>query len=107
MKEYTSETGIFVVLNDEGRVIGKADLPAGTHKITDETNTEKTFDLRENGDNSHISEYLEYSPSNADLEPRTNGRELLEIIDSLSNGRRGDADSVTGRRVRDVTSVGL
>ncbi|ELY47292.1 hypothetical protein [Natronorubrum sulfidifaciens] len=80
MAEYTSETGKFVILNVDGRVVGKADVGPGTHPVSDEVDAEKSFDVRENG-NEHVAEYLEYSPANKDLDP--SGYEPTELFEQI------------------------
>ncbi|ELY49909.1 hypothetical protein [Natronorubrum bangense] len=80
MKEYNSETGQFVVVDVDGNVIGKADVGSGTHPVSDEVDTEKSFDVLES-ENEHVAEYLEYSPANANLNPGgVGGKELLDQI---------------------------
>lgn len=60
-KNYTTETGTFVLLDSDGYVIAKADVPTGEHSVPDHADTSQTFDVDANTD---LSTKLSNSPAN-------------------------------------------
>jgi len=45
MIEYETQTGYYVIVDDSGEVIGKADVPLGKHLLSDEANPSACFDV--------------------------------------------------------------
>jgi hypothetical protein len=47
MTEYTTETGLYVLCDPEGRVISKADVPPGTHQVGSLVDSDETYDVED------------------------------------------------------------
>jgi hypothetical protein len=45
MIEYETETGFYVLVNSENQIIGKANVPVGTHPVNDDVDLSKSFDV--------------------------------------------------------------
>jgi len=45
MKEYETETGIYVLRDADGRVVAKANVPVGTHLVPDAVDVSRSEDL--------------------------------------------------------------
>lgn len=45
MNEYQTETGFYVLVDTNGTVIGKADVPAVTHPVADDADVAASFDV--------------------------------------------------------------
>ena len=42
---YTTQTGYYVLVDDEGRIGAKANVPIGDHKVANWVNVEDSFDV--------------------------------------------------------------
>lgn len=49
-KEYTTETGFYVLADSDGRVLGKANVPAGTHPVPDTADLTESYDVESAAD---------------------------------------------------------
>lgn len=75
---YTSETGLFVVVDPNGEVMTKADVPPGDHPIPDDADLSLTFDVT---DTTDMATMLSDSPNNypsTDPQPDTAQAKLNE-----------------------------
>lgn len=61
VKDYTTESGKFVLVDTDGRVIAKADVPPGTHAVPEDVDLRRVFDVDESTD---LASKLSNSPAN-------------------------------------------
>lgn len=45
MTEYTTETGHYILCDSEGRVLGRASVPTGTHPVDDRADVDESYDV--------------------------------------------------------------
>lgn len=50
MKEYNTETGTYVLVDSQDRIVAKADVPPGTHPVPDDANLNRSFDVDDQTD---------------------------------------------------------
>jgi hypothetical protein len=59
MTEYTTETGFYILVDADGRVMSKASVPVGTHPVEENADPSQSYDVdtREDLDGVTIDPY--------------------------------------------------
>jgi len=53
--EYTTETGFYVLVDESGTIIAKANVRTGTHPVADDIDIGKSFDVESRADLSNYA----------------------------------------------------
>jgi len=62
MKQYTTETGYYVLRDADGKIGGKANVPSGTHNVPDWVDLSQSFDVESHVDLDSYSIHEDYLP---------------------------------------------
>jgi hypothetical protein len=54
-EKYHTETGLYVLCDSDGVVVAKADVPPGSHPVTDEADPSQSFDVEAKTDLENYS----------------------------------------------------